>query len=104
MYGPMTVARHALLQRQGVDEDAVRADGERKTMNRRDAIAALVALPAVTRIAVADLKPSDVLVIEASGYVSAEATARIEATMAQVWPGRKVVLLDVGLTLKVVAG
>ena len=73
-------------------------------MNRREAIAALVALPGVARISVAELKPDDVLVVEVAEHISAETAERIKATMGQVWPGRKVAVLGKGMTLKVVAG
>lgn len=72
-------------------------------MNRREAIAALVALPAVTRISVADLKPNDVLVIETELRLNPEQAARIRETMEQVWPGRKCAVLSDGMKLKVVS-
>lgn len=73
-------------------------------MNRRDAIAALVALPAVTRLSAARLKTDDVIVVETEAHLSHEELARITAQLTRVWPDRKIVVLDGGLTLKVVAG
>jgi hypothetical protein len=72
-------------------------------MNRREALQALVSLPAVARISVAELKPDDVLVIECEGRVSAEQANRIKETLGQVWPGRKAVVFDEGMRLRIVA-
>lgn len=58
-------------------------------------------MPAVVRISVAELKPDDVLVFECDEHVSSEAAERIKATAAQVFPGRKVMVLDKALKLKV---
>lgn len=71
-------------------------------MNRRDALAALVALPAATRISSAELKPEDVIVVECPGPISDEAAKNIRDTMLSVWPGRKVVVLSDGIRLKIV--
>ena len=73
-------------------------------MNRREALAALVSLPEVTRISVARVKPSDVLVIESEGYMTQETRERIKATMSQVWPNQKTIVLDKSLRLKVIEG
>lgn len=73
-------------------------------MDRREALKALVSLPAVARISVAELKPDDVIVMECDGPVSAEAVKRIKETTEAVWPGRKVVVLSDGLSMKVVSG
>jgi len=72
-------------------------------MNRREALAALVALPEVARIATAPVGPTDVIVVECSEEISDEAASRITKTMVAVWPGRKVVVLSNGMTLKVVS-
>jgi len=71
-------------------------------MNRREAIAALTALPAVARISKADLKPTDVIVMECDGVVSSEQAERIEAYVQKVWPNHQVVVLGDGLKLKIV--
>jgi len=73
-------------------------------MNRRDALAALVALPALTRIATAQVAPTDVIVVEVDAILSQEVARRMQLTLGQVWPGRQVVVLPKGMTLKVVAG
>ncbi len=73
-------------------------------MNRREAIAALMALPAVTRISMVPVQPNDIIVVETHDHLSPEACERIKDTMRQVWPGRKVAVLGKGMTLKVVAG
>lgn len=73
-------------------------------MDRRDAIKALVSLPAVARISVAELKPDDVLVVECDNLLSREHAEHIEEHMGRIWPGRKVVVFDGGLRLKIVPG
>jgi hypothetical protein len=73
-------------------------------MNRREALAALVSLPATARISVAQLKPDDVIVIECAERLTRENLERLERTAQSVWPGRKVAVLAKGFTLKVVSG
>ena len=72
-------------------------------MNRRDAIKALVAMPAVVRISVAQLKPDDVIVLESDEHLGVEQLQAIKRQAEQVWPGRKIVVLEKGLRLKVMA-
>jgi len=69
-------------------------------MNRREAIAALVALPEVSRISVANPQPDDVVVVEYEGAMSQETAERIEAHLQRVWPGRQIVVLSDGLKLR----
>lgn len=73
-------------------------------MNRRDALAALISLPAVARISVAQVKPDDVIVFECDEHLPEEGIKRIKDVAEGVWPGRKVVVLDKGLHLKIVNG
>ena len=72
-------------------------------MNRREALAALVSLPAVARISVAEIKPEDVIVFELDDYLPMEAVTRLGDTAKGVWPGRKILVLEKGIHLKVVA-
>ena len=73
-------------------------------MNRREALAALVALPEVALISVARVKPTDVIVVECDDHICLETAARIKASMREVWPDQKIVVLDKNLKLKVVEG
>jgi len=73
-------------------------------MNRREALAALVSLPAVAKISVAPVKPTDVIVVECSEYLSLDQMARIKAELSEVWPGQQIVVLHKTLTLKIVEG
>jgi hypothetical protein len=73
-------------------------------VNRREALAALLALPATTRITRAAVQPDDVLVLECPGKISEAAGARIRTYIENVWPGHKCVILCDGLTLKIVPG
>ena len=57
-------------------------------MNRRDALAALIVLPAVSRIATATAKPDDVIVVECDQHLTREMSGRIKATIEQVCPAR----------------
>ena len=70
-------------------------------MNRREAIAALMGLPAVASIAVAQVQPDDVIVIESDVHLSLKQIEHFEHTMAKVWPGRKVVVLGPGTRLRI---
>lgn len=72
-------------------------------MNRREAIAALtIGLPATAVVTSAKVEPDDVIVIECESNVSDEAKNLIAASLNRVWPGRKVVVLDHGLKLRIV--
>lgn len=73
-------------------------------MNRRQAIQALVGLPSVTRIATvpASATDTDVLVFECAGKVSLAQRAQIIETAAEVFPGRRVLVLDGDVRLKAV--
>lgn len=72
-------------------------------MNRREAIAALTSLPGLARISRADVKPSDVLVVEVDGHVTEGHAAYIQEMLAQIWPGQKVLVLGSGMHLKVLS-
>jgi hypothetical protein len=72
-------------------------------MNRRAAIAALVALPAATKISVAQITTRDVIVFECPGPISNDAAERIKACAKMVWPDTKCVVLGDGMTLKVLS-
>lgn len=72
-------------------------------MEHDEAVATLESLPEVERIAVARLKPTDVIVIECREDVSEEIADRIKAYVTAIWPEHKCVVLDGGTTLKVVS-
>lgn len=69
-------------------------------MNRREAIAALTALPATARLSVAKVSPDEVIVLECDDHLMQETADRIRYHMQQIWPDRKVVVLDKGMRLK----
>ncbi len=73
-------------------------------MNRRDAIKAVMAMPAVAAISTATLEPDDVIVVEIEKftYLSDEASDRIRQQIQAVWPNRRVIVLDGGVTMRVV--
>ena len=71
-------------------------------MNRRDALAALLALPAITAIEVATPQPDEVLVVETPTLLSQDEIERLGQQLQQIWPGRKVVVMEGGMKLRVV--
>jgi hypothetical protein len=73
-------------------------------MKRREALAALMALPAATRITRAEVQTGDVIVFECPGYISDEAVARIRKCAETVWPDNRIAVLGDGMRLKIVAG
>ena len=73
-------------------------------MNRREAIAALTALPALKSIARADVGPNDVIVAECEGRLSTESIERIRQYIRAVWPTHRVVVCDGNVRLKVMKG
>ena len=70
-------------------------------MNRRDAIAALTSLP-IAAVGRLEVRPESVIVVEAEGKLSAEAHARLLATVRAVWPNQRVIVCDQGIRLRVV--
>ena len=73
-------------------------------MTRREALAAFVSLPAVTRIAAVPMQSTDVIVVEYQERLASAAIDHIKAVLAATWPGRKMVILDNGARLSVVQG
>lgn len=72
-------------------------------MNRREAIAALTAVPGLTTIEVARLHPDDIIVLECDGTISNEVADRLERELTAIWPSHKIVVLGDGMRLKVVS-
>jgi len=73
-------------------------------VEREAAIAALISLEQVDRIAVASLKPTDVVVVELSESISDHATEHINRTLSAVFPKNKIVVCDQGTKIKIVNG
>lgn len=70
-------------------------------MNRREALAALMSLPATASIKVAQLKPDDVLVVECDEHLPFERVRSIGDSVKAIWPDHKVAVFDGGLRLRV---
>jgi hypothetical protein len=70
-------------------------------MNRREAMAALMALPQVTRVARTWVAPTDVIVVECDQRLTPEAVSQLRARVRDVWPGQTVLICDAGLRIKV---
>ncbi len=65
--------------------------------------AMLAGLPEVTQVSRVRLKPSDAVVIECSAkHLSAEQVAKISAAVQGAIPGVKVLILDAGMTMRVI--
>ena len=73
-------------------------------MDRRAALKALLAMPAVTSVSRAALKSDDVIVIQTERLLSDHEIEHIKRGVQSVWPQQRVVVLDAGLQLKIVAG
>jgi hypothetical protein len=71
-------------------------------MNRRDAIAALMALPATARITRATVQATDVIVLEIPERISAQTEARLRLHLAEIWPDQRVLILSNGAAIKVI--
>lgn len=71
-------------------------------MNRRGALKSLLALPGVGTIATVNVRPTDTIVIESREALAQKEIAHIERAARDVWPKQKVVVLQCGLTLRVV--
>ena len=71
-------------------------------VNRREAIAALVSLPAAATVTRAAVGPRDVIVFEYDGPISEAHRAAIEKAARSVWPENKIVVLGDGMKLKIV--
>lgn len=84
-----------------------RMDAHRFCDNQRDDNYAIdeveLDLPAIERISRADLQPDDALVVECDMPVSSDAAQHIRTLVQDVWPGRKCLVLDQGLKMKVVS-
>lgn len=70
-------------------------------MDRREALAALMALPATARISRAAVKPDDVIVIECDEVLSVDVARRITQQGEQIWPGHRVAVLGKGMHLRI---
>lgn len=71
-------------------------------MTRDEAAAVLADIPEIARIECANLKPGDVIVVEADHPLSQDTCRRIEGLLRSIWPNQRTVVLTDGLKLKVV--
>lgn len=70
-------------------------------MNRREALVALMSLPATASVSVAQVKPKDVIVVEYPGHISHEGALMVKAHLQPIWPDNTILVLGEG-TMKVV--
>lgn len=72
-------------------------------MNRREAIAALMSIPSLSSIQSMRMATDDVIVIEVEQRLSAQGRENITEQITKLWPGRRVVVLDGGMKMKVMS-
>jgi hypothetical protein len=75
-------------------------------MDRRDAIKALFGVPVTTqisRIPASELKPTDVIVIEAPGELTPEIAEKLQRHAQKVWPNHRIVVMAGGLHVKILS-
>lgn len=65
-------------------------------MDRRAALKALLALPTLASLAVVNLLPADVIVVECDEVITPEGIAHIKVQIANIWPDHKVIVFDKG--------
>lgn len=70
-------------------------------MNRREALMALMALPATARLSRATVSSTDVIVIESDEILSEEQVNNIIRSVQPAFPENKIVLMDKGFHLKI---
>jgi len=73
-------------------------------VNRRDAVKALMGLPAVASLSMASFKPTDVVVVEFDEWLPSANKLRAYKSLQEVWPNNRIIILDGGSKLKVVPG
>jgi hypothetical protein len=72
-------------------------------MDRRDALKALMALPATARISRVTIQPHDVIVIEVDNALTGPAARNIQTSIERIWPDHKAIVLDPGMRLRIVS-
>jgi hypothetical protein len=71
-------------------------------MNRQEAIAALMSIPEVAGLSVANIAHDDVIVVEWGEVIDAERAELIRAQLEKIWPQNKIVVTDGRTRLKIV--
>jgi hypothetical protein len=72
-------------------------------MNRRGALKALVAMPAVASVARVAVTPSDVIVFECDHHLSMSEVQSISDSAAKIWPNQRIMVLDAGIRMRIAA-
>lgn len=70
-------------------------------MNRRDALKSLLATPGIGAVSVAELRPSDIIVIECDYNPSDEQIDNIKRCCELTFPGHKHVIVEKGMRLSI---
>jgi hypothetical protein len=58
----------------------------------------------VEHISVASLKPTDVVIVNVSEYISMSTADRMRALLKEIWPDNKVLVLEKGVEIKIADG
>jgi hypothetical protein len=59
-----------------------------------------IEIPEIARVSKANLQPNDVIVLEYDGHFSQQTAEYITSYVKEIWPGRKVVVLEGGLRMR----
>jgi len=76
-------------------------------VNRRELLqafglgAAVPGLPTVKSVEVAQVGPNDVIVLESDDPISMETADKIRASLADIWPGRRIAVFSGGLRMRI---
>lgn len=68
-------------------------------MTEHEAIQALTEMQSIQRCA---LTPQDVIVVDCDQILGDDAIAHIKRVMTHIWPGQRILVLDKGLSLRIV--
>ena len=71
-------------------------------MDRREAVKALMGLPALASVSVANVGPNDVIVAELDSFVPVAHAEQMYAELQEIWPRNKVIICEPGARLKVI--
>lgn len=70
-------------------------------MDRRTWLKALLGIPGLQSLTVADLQPTDVIVVECDAPLSEDSVAHIKLQIAHIWPEHKVIVFDKGFRMRI---
>jgi hypothetical protein len=74
-------------------------------MNRREAMAAIAALPGVASMTILEVRPDQMVIIECAQYLRPEQRDAIRAAWSLAWDGHppRTAIMDAGMRVRVAA-